>query len=195
MEAWGKRVRATDRLFFAVTPQPMLSARAVAIGTELRDAYRLRGRVLRPEHLHVTLWHVGDGCGPPSAEFIEAVTRQAETVDALSFRVSLDHVMSFRNGAVVLCGTDGVVGLEMLHEELKRRLFGEEMRRASYKPHMTLLRDSRHIHLAAVEPPVEWDVSEFVLVHSLLGKTIHRHVARFPLKQGRFSPPPSGRGT
>jgi 2'-5' RNA ligase len=32
----------------------------------------------------------------------------------------------------------------------------------------------------AIEP-IEWTVREIVLVHSLLGRTTHRHVARLPL--------------
>ena len=181
---------ATDRLFFAAIPDAGISARVVAIGRELREEYGLFGRVLRPQHVHSTLWHVGDAIEPPSNAVREFLRSQAETIDALAFRVSFDHVLSFRNGALVLCGTDGVVGLEMLHEELKRRLFVKGKRHAAFKPHMTLLRDRRHVSALAVEPPIEWDVTEFVLVHSLLGKTVHRHVARFPLKRGRFSPPP-----
>jgi RNA 2',3'-cyclic 3'-phosphodiesterase len=39
--------------------------------------------------------------------------------------------------------------------------------------------------------PIEWTVTEFVLVHSLLGRTTHRVLARFPL----ISPLSAERGT
>lgn len=91
-----------------------------------------------------------------------------------AFRVSFDRAESF-NG--------GVLGLEILHEQLKvaLRIKGKKFGRLGFTPHVTLLRDKhRRLHSIPIEP-IEWTVSEFVLVHSLLGKTTHRVLARFPL--------------
>ena len=63
-------------------------------------------------------------------------------------------------------------------------------RMRTFVPHVTLLRDKRHLLPSMPVEPIEWKVTEFVLVHSLLGETTHRVLARFPL----VSPPPSDRG-
>lgn len=44
----------------------------------------------------------------------------------------------------------------------------------------TLVSDGHLVDEHAIEP-VEWAVREFVLVHSLLGRTTHRHLARLSL--------------
>jgi RNA 2',3'-cyclic 3'-phosphodiesterase len=51
----------------------------------------------------------------------------------------------------------------------------------AYTPHVTLLRDD---HLVDEHPisPIAWWVREFVLVHSLLGRTQYKILARFPLQ-------------
>ena len=59
-----------------------------------------------------------------------------------------------------------------------------------FVPHVTLLRDKHRLLPSIPVAPLEWTVTEFVLVHSLLGTTTHRVLAHFPL----ISPPPSDRG-
>jgi 2'-5' RNA ligase len=96
------------------------------------------------------------------------------------FRVVFDRVMSFRNGALVLRGDDGLIGLEILQQRLSDVLDGRPRQARRFTPHMTLLRDSRLVDERPIEP-IGWTVREFVLVHSLLGRTRHRHLVRVPL--------------
>jgi len=49
-----------------------------------------------------------------------------------------------------------------------------------FKPHITLTYDRVRVKPAAIEP-MAWHVREFVLVHSLLGKTTHNHLGRWAL--------------
>ena len=174
--------RPTDRLFFAVLPDPRTAARIADLAKRLREGHGLNGRRLETEHLHATLLHVGDDFFAPPPELISELVRRASSVEMPSFRISFDRVMSFRNGAFVLCGGEGVAGLEMLHERLKTTMTVEGMTRSAsaFTPHMTLLRDPRHVPSYEIEP-ITWTTREFVLVHSLLGKTTHRHPARFAL--------------
>ena len=81
-----------------------------------------------------------------------------------------------------------MIGLELLYEDSQGGSGHKGTR--SFVPHVTLLRDKRRLLPSMPIEPVEWTVTEFVLVHSLLGKTTHRVLARFPL----ISPRPSGRG-
>jgi 2'-5' RNA ligase len=49
-----------------------------------------------------------------------------------------------------------------------------------FTPHLTLLYDNRYVEGRDVEP-IAWSVREFVLIHSVLGKTRHIHLGRWPL--------------
>jgi RNA 2',3'-cyclic 3'-phosphodiesterase len=60
-----------------------------------------------------------------------------------AFRVSFNRVESFTGGALVLRGEEGVVGLELLYDNLSAALCRRRMR--SFVPHVTLLRDKRHL--------------------------------------------------
>ena len=180
--------RATDRLLFLVYADSPAAAAAVKIGAGLRDDHDLRGALILSRHIHSTLWHVGDDFSPPPPALIATLTTCAHRVSMPAFRVSFDRVESFCGGALVLRGEEGVIGLELLYESLSAALCMKRTR--SFVPHVTLLRDRRHLLPSMPVEPIEWTVTEFVLVHSLLGKTTHRVLARFPL----ISPPPSGRG-
>jgi 2'-5' RNA ligase len=174
--------RHTDRLFFAICPDETTAASIVDLAWNFRDDYSLRGLPLLPQHIHSTLWHIGDDFFPPPDKLVQALVQRASGVRMPPFRASFDHVESFSGGALVLRGHDGVAGLDMLHAKLGTAL-GIASRKptgVAFAPHVTLLRDKRLLELKPVQP-IEWTVTEFVLVHSLLGKTVHRHLARFPL--------------
>ena len=111
---------------------------------------------------------------------VESVKASAETVAMPSFRVCFDRAESFKNGALVLRGDDGTIGLDILQQRLSDALDGEPRKARSFTPHVTLLRDGHRVPEQRIEP-IEWTVREVVLVHSLIGRTIHRHLARWTL--------------
>ena len=178
----------TNRLLFLVYADRTAAGAAIETGRDVRHEYGLRGALLLPQHIHSTIWHVQDDVSPPPDDLIAALAACADCVSMPAFRVSFDRVESFVGGPLVLRGEDGVVGLELLHEKLKAVLGIRCTSR--FVPHVTLLRDKYRLLSSMPIEPIEWTVSEFVLVHSLLGKTTHRVLARFPL----VSPPPSDRG-
>lgn len=174
---------ATDRLFFAVRPDQETAAE-ISERTKLwRTEHGLTGRPLKPEHLHVTLFHVGDATGTPSAELIEALAERVAAVEMPAFRVEFDRVMSFSNGAFVLGGDESLIGLEVLQQRLSDALDPSPRPARRFVPHVTLLRDNRHIAEQSIER-IGWTAREVVLVHSLLGQTTHRDLVRLPLRQG-----------
>ena len=174
--------RPTDRLFIGAFPDPATARDIADLGGHLKAVHRLGGRPLRAEHIHSTLWHVYDGFLAPPPALIDGLMNRLAAVDMAPFLVSLNRVMSFRNGAFVLFGDDGVAGLELLHERLKDVLVdGLKGPPAHFKPHVTLLRDPRFVPEHQLAAPIEWEVRELVLVHSLLGRSEHRHLARLPL--------------
>jgi 2'-5' RNA ligase len=111
---------------------------------------------------------------------INKLAERAARVVMPAFRVSFDYAMSFKNGALVLRGDDNLIGLEILHQRLNDALDDRPRPARRFTPHVTLLRDAHRVPEQEIEP-IEWTVREIVLVHSLIGRTIHRHVVRLPL--------------
>ena len=169
----------TDRLFLAVLPDEQTAGHIGEKARHLRISHGLTGKGVRPEHFHVTLCHVGDGMGLRD-DVVDRVKERAASVVMPSFRVCFDRAESFKNGALVLRGDDGTIGLEILQQRLSDALDDAPRKARAFTPHVTLLRDSHRVPEQRIEP-IEWTVREVVLVHSLLGRTTHRHIARWSL--------------
>ena len=142
--------------------------------------------MLAAERLHVSLQHVGDYVGLPDA-VVDQASRIAATVCRPAFTVAFNSVTSFRgrpgNQPFVLRGDDGVIGLTMLQQALGEVMEKAGLARAAahYAPHMTLMYGDRFVAEQSFEAEVKWSVREFVLVHSLLGRSCYRSMRRFPL--------------
>lgn len=169
----------SGRLFLAALPDMATAARIFDLAGRLKTGHGLRGRVLRPEHLRVTLFHVPDGAGL-GPDLVDAIKERVASVVMPSFRVAFDRVGSFRNGAFVLRGDAGMMGLEVLHQRLSDALDGRPASARPFTPHVTLLRDRECVEEHSIEP-IEWTVGEVVLVHSPLGRTEHHVLTRLPL--------------
>lgn len=182
-------VRPTDRLFFAVLPDAEAMEAICRLRRKLGERAGLSGPEVPPEHLHVTLWRVGDYVVPPTAEDIDAIVRQAGTVDRPPFRLSFGGAKSLSRGALVLCPGRGSAELEGLSTRLRERLIppGTE-RKNAVRPHLTLMRSETILPERRIKA-IGWTVREIVLVHSLLGKATHRVVGRLPLCGRQLSLP------
>ncbi|WP_428683341.1 2'-5' RNA ligase family protein [Reyranella sp.] len=182
-------MRPTDRLFFAVLPDAETGEAICSARRHLCEKAGLQGTEVPPEQLHVTLWRVGDYVVPPTAEDIDAIVRQASTVEMPPFRLSFGSAKSHSRGALVLCGGRGSADLENLSTRLRDALTspGAERRRA-FLPHMTLMRSETILPERRIKA-IGWTVREIVLVHSQLGRAKHRAVGRLPLR-GRQLPLP-----
>lgn len=177
----------TDRLFFAIYPDPGAAARISDLAKRLRAEHELRGTPLALDRFHVTLHHLGDHEGlPPS--LVAAAQEAAATISESAFDVAFDYVASFRLGGrkrpFVLRGGKDLARLMAFQQTI-----GMAMKKAGlgrwvqpqFTPHVTLLYDD---HLVSEQPvePVSWTVRELVLVHSLLGRTQHIPLGRWPLR-------------
>lgn len=177
----------TDRLFFALYPDAQTAQRISALARELKAAHGLRGRPLAASRFHVTLHFFGDHLGLPQA-LVDAATAAAAQLKCAPFYVVFDHAMSFsahrRKRPFVLRGSDGGLAALMAF----RRALGDAIERqglgrlvdARFTPHVTLLYDELPLAPQPVEPVV-WQVREFVLVDSLIGRTRHVPLARWAL--------------
>lgn len=177
----------TDRLFFAIFPDARAAAQIAGLAQQLRNEHGLKGKPLKTERFHVTLHHLGDYAGLPQ-DLVDVACAAAAGVAAAPFDVTFDRVASFstapRNRPFVLRGGDGVASLiafqQTLGDALKKTVLGRWAKPA-YTPHVTLLYDDRSVPEQPV-PAVSWTASEFVLIHSLIGQTLHAPLARWPLR-------------
>ena len=177
----------TDRLFFAIFPDVRAAAQIASLAQQLREEHGLRGKPLKTERFHVTLHHLGDYAGLPQ-DLVEVARAAAANIAAAPFDVTFDRAASFstapRNRPFVLRGGDGVASLitfqQTLGDALKKTVLGRWAKPA-YTPHLTLLYDDLSVPEQAV-PVVSWTAREFVLIHSLIGQTLHVPLARWPLR-------------
>jgi 2'-5' RNA ligase len=111
----------TEGLFLAVFPDAVAAERIVALARYLRETHGLRGKVLAPARLHVSLHYLGGYSGVPQG-VVAAAIEAAAAVAMPPFDVRFDHAASFRgkpgNCPSVLQGGAGVVGLLALHDQL-----------------------------------------------------------------------------
>jgi 2'-5' RNA ligase len=179
--------RPTDRLFFALYPDASTAAQIAVLAQQLRTEHGLQGKPLKPERFHVTLHHLGDYAGLPP-DLVAAARVAGASVAAAPFDVTFDRVASFtsapRNRPFVLRGDGGLAALmafqQNLGEALKKTVLGR-WAKPGFTPHLTLLYDDRSVPEQAVTP-VSWTARELVLVHSLIGQTVHLPLARWPLQ-------------
>ena len=176
----------TDRLFLAVFPDAETAARIEALARRLKTELNQKGGVQAAGRLHVTLHKIGDYRALP-ADIVEKTLEVCATVTAPPFDVTFDRVTSFSgkpgNRPFVMKGSAGLDELMAFQARLMAALRKAKLARRSfelYTPHVTLLYDARMVPYQAVDG-VDWRVSEFVLVHSLLGQTRHIVLGRWPL--------------
>jgi 2'-5' RNA ligase len=177
----------TDRLFFAIFPDAHAAARIAQLAQRLRGEHGLNGRPVATDRFHVTLHHLGDYAGLPQ-EIVTKAGEGAATVAMPSFEVAFDRALSFsgrpHKRPFVLRGGENVVALTTLQQALGMALRKAGLGRLAepqFTPHVTLLYDDHIVTEQAIET-ISWTVHEFVLVHSLLGRTVHVPLARWPLR-------------
>ena len=176
-----------DNLFLAFVP-PVASV--PVIDERIRQCRRdhgLSGKALASSCLHVSLHSLGKYDGVPPG-LVEGTGAAAAAVFMPPFQVRFDHALSFQNRRArrpfVLRACGDMAALTAFHRRL-----GEAMTKAGlgrcvmrhFTPHMTLLYDQRIVEEHAIET-LGWTVTDFVLVHSLVGQGRHNHLARWPLR-------------
>jgi 2'-5' RNA ligase len=185
LSLFGAETPATDGLFLAVLPAVHAQSRIRGAAEELRVQHGLQGRLIAADRYHVSLLSFGEYHGLPP-NLMPDVMAAAAAIDVPPFDVVLDRAMSFNGGkrrTLVLCGSDDIAKLVMLQRTI---VAGMQKLRATriksqFVPHVTLLYDERSIE----EQPIErigWTVTEFVLIHSLLGRGQYNILGRWPLR-------------
>jgi 2'-5' RNA ligase len=174
-----------ERIFFACLPDAETAARIGALAEGFKSDRKLEGALILPEHLHVTLFHLGDWAVLPE-EIVRLAKQAAGQVMAAPFDVSFARAESFRNrtGIYPFVLTGDAKQWQALHTTLGAALKKAGLGAATqgdFQPHVTLAYDKQRLKPFAIAP-VSWTVRDFVLVHSQLGKTAHVHLERWGLR-------------
>jgi 2'-5' RNA ligase len=182
---FGAETPPTDGLFLALLPEDHARPRIRGAAEKLRAQHRLQGRLIAADRYHVSLLSFGEYHGlPPS--LVPDVMRAAAAIDVSAFDLVLDRAMSFNGGkrrTLVLCGSDGTAKLVTLQRVVNVGMQKLRLARtkSQFVPHLTLLYDERSIEEQQIER-IGWTVTEFVLVHSLLGRGQYDILGRWPLR-------------
>jgi len=173
-----------ERIFFAALPDGETAARIAAQAEAFKQEHGFTGTLILPEHLHVTLFHLGDWAVLPE-EIVKLAKDAATQVKVAPFEASFPRVESFRNstGVYPFVLTGDAKEWQTLYMALSIALTKAGLggaTRGEFKPHVTLVYDKVRVKPLKIAP-ISWTVREFVLVHSVLGKTTHNHLGRWPL--------------
>jgi 2'-5' RNA ligase len=171
------------RIFLAALPDDETAAEIHARAEGFKNEYGFTGNLILPEHLHVTLFHLGDWAVLPD-EIANLASGAASQVNAAAFEVSFARAESFRNSTgiypFVLTGDAKQWGglYDALAAALRNNGLGGATK-GDFQPHVTLTYDKVRVKPFKIQP-VGWIVRDFVLIHSVLGKTTHNQLGRWP---------------
>ena len=172
---------ASDRLFFATYPDAKAGVALAERASDCGARLGIRRPPVKPGLLHVTLNHLGDHHGLPPP-LVQSAKEAGSNLHAKPFDVTFDRAGGFRK-PFVLQGGEGLDDLRAF-----QRMLGQAMTWAGlgrrvendFAPHITLFYGEDGATTFPIEP-VTWTVTEFVLVHSLIGEGRHVPLARWPL--------------
>jgi RNA 2',3'-cyclic 3'-phosphodiesterase len=174
-----------ERIFLAALPDAATAARIHTLAGTLKSEHRFAANLILPEHLHVTLFHLGDWATLPE-EIVNIALGAASQVNVPAFDVVFKRAESFRNstGVYPFVLTGDKAQWRALHEALRVALANAGLggaTRGDFQPHITLTYDKVRVKPRAIDP-IGWAVRDFVLIHSRLGKTAHIPLGRWPLR-------------
>ncbi len=166
---------ATDRLFFALLPDPTAAQDIRRRARTVQREYGLQGKLTEAHRLHLTPQHLGNHAGYP-ASGVDAARRAASRIDFPAFNLCFDRVLTFTGRGretrpfpcVMTPASD--VSSQRLHKALgtAMRDCGLAVQSWVFTPHVTMFYDETVIKRHAVEP-VYFAVREFVIVRTLIG--------------------------
>jgi len=166
------------RLFFALRPPPALAEQIAGSA----QWFGGEGRFVLADNLHITLDISHDYPSFPDS-LADAMLHAGAMVAAAPVPVVLDEANG-KGGQVVLRPQRPIGELSALYAELAaaRAATGWSQRRGyRFRPHSTLAYEAARDFRMAIRP-IRWVADEFVLIHSLVGRTQHRLLGRWPLR-------------
>jgi 2'-5' RNA ligase len=180
-----------NRLFFALWPDESVRSACQRAAREILAKTQREGRLTSPESYHLTLLFLGHAV-PTEQE--TAARQAAKAVQASAFRLTLDVASSFPHSAAWWLGTreppQALLALRLSLDEQMLN-FGVVGDRANFTPHLTVIRARGRLASTPVRP-IEWPVSDFVLMRSRLDAqpSVYDVLERWPLRKSATSREP-----
>jgi len=151
------------RLFFALWPDTDLRQRLHALALEYQP--QCDARVMRPESLHMTLQFMG----AVSRERLPCLLKAAAAVTMPAFAFKLDALWFWRHNHIGYAApSEELTPVDQLVASLRFELTsaGFQFEQRAFNPHVTLLRNVKHVLELQPLHPMVWKVNAFVLVES-----------------------------
>src|ERR1700753_3412543 len=108
-----------DRIFFAALPDAKTAAKIYDLAEGFKAEHGFTGNLILPEHLHVTLFHLGDWAALPE-EIVNLASGAASQLHVPACDVVFKRAESFRNSTgvypFVLTGDKDARAWKGLHE-------------------------------------------------------------------------------
>lgn len=150
------------RLFFALWPEEDVRRALWKTSGRLHEVWN--GRRMKPHTLHMTLVFLGD----TPASRLDELRQLAGRMEGQTFQIMFKQAACWRHNKVgFLSPEDTPPALVQLVYGLEESLEAAEFQfdQRPYKPHLTLLRNTRCTTQVPFEP-ISWNPQEFVLVAS-----------------------------
>lgn len=146
---------------------------------------RLKGRIINPDNLHLTLHFIGNA----TTETLDCLHQAAQTVTSTPFQLNFDRYGHFYKARVFWMGcTQTPEALTYLYQDLGTALSQCDYTAESrpYAPHLTLMRKLNKPGELDIFQAIPWQVNDFVLVESIsTDHGVHYEVIqRYPLSTG-----------
>ncbi|MCX7628434.1 MAG: RNA 2',3'-cyclic phosphodiesterase [Methylophilaceae bacterium] len=152
------------RLFLALWPDA--EVQQVLYDRAIEQQRGCQGRLMRTETLHLTLLFLGSVPTPCLPKLYTVLSN----VHAKSFQLQLDAITAWRHNHIVYAfPTRPPEALLQLAQELRKTLTqaGFHFDHKPFVPHLTLLRQVRHVPPQQSMGPITWSVRQFALVQSV----------------------------
>jgi len=160
-----QKIQPEHRIFFALWPSDLVRQN-IETAFSLTAQSKMKGRVMLPSNLHMTLHFVGN----VSEKKMACLHQAAQTVSVNSFELTLDHYGYFYKPKVLWMGLEQIPpALKQLHNRLANAFMACDYQSENrpYSPHVTLMRKLSAPGYLNNPDPVVWQVNDFVLVESV----------------------------
>lgn len=158
--------RETARLFFAIRPDNAVQAALNRMAGKAA-ASEQGGRCVKPENIHLTVLFLGD----VESDRIDRLREIAGSVTAQMFSLSIQGTLFWKKKRIVMANVVHYpAALFALADTLKTALVaaGFTCEARQFKPHITLIRKAGAHLPMQLENPIQWDVSDWLLLQSRL---------------------------
>lgn len=162
----------TERLYFAVVPEPEMCERIGELAEALRGEHGLQALLTGEEVPLIVIQQLGDFPGV-TPRMMGRICQAARKLEQPAFEVCFDAVGSLpgqgRHPFALQCGAGADLLVDLQNEVLRcmQPVLGRIAR--GPVPHITLLQDPRQLPLQPVQP-LRWLVREVVLLRQYLGQ-------------------------